>query len=48
MAQKEELIQKLIKEPKDFSDSELNELLNDETFSAKDLRPILIRLHTIN
>ena len=48
MTKKEKLIKRLLKQPKEFTDSELNELLNDETFSAKDLRPILLRLFDKN
>ncbi len=48
MSKKEKLIKKLLKQPRDFSDSELNELFEDETFSAKDLRPILLRLFDKN
>ena len=48
MTQKEKLIKKLIKQPRAFTDAELDELLNDETFSAKDLRPILLRLFDKN
>ncbi len=48
MTPKEKLIEKLIKQPREFSDSDLNKLLNDETFSEKDLRPILLRLFDKN
>ena len=48
MGQKQDLIDKLIKNPKGFTDIELDKLLNDNTFSAKDLRPILLRLFDKN
>ena len=45
---KEKLIDSLVIEPDEFSDIELNQLLKDETFSEKDLRPILLRLFDEN
>ncbi len=48
MTPKEELIQKLIDSPEDFTDKELNALINDKTFTAKDLRKILLRLFDQN
>ncbi|MCP3922492.1 MAG: SGNH/GDSL hydrolase family protein [Desulfobacterales bacterium] len=48
MTPKEKLIKKLLKQPREFTDIELNELLNDESFSAKDLRPILLKLFDKN
>ena len=48
MTTKEKLIEKLLDNPRQFTDTELNELQNDKNFSAKDLRPILLRLFDKN
>lgn len=48
MDNKQQLIDKLIKTPGTFSESELAELFACPTFSANDLRPMFLRLFDLN
>ncbi len=48
MEKKTSLINQLIQSPKDFSEKKLDELLNIEDFSFRDLRPILMRIFDVN
>ena len=48
METKASLINQLISEPRKFSENALNELLNKEDFSFKDLRPMMMRIFDVN
>jgi len=48
METKASLINQLISEPRKFSEDALNELLNKEDFSFKDLRPMMMRIFDVN
>ncbi len=45
---KNELIASLLQDPKEFSNTQLKELFNNENFDAKDLRSLLLRLFDKN
>jgi len=48
MNNKKELIDKLIKSPREFTETEMDLLFHDPNFSFMDLRPMLLRIFDIN
>ena len=48
MTRKDELLEKLVKTPREFSDGDFEELSGLEDFTMRDLRPILLRIFDMN